>query len=49
MMYAKEIIKNKISETGQIKDVTVLLDKIPIWSVQFAIEGLYRYKKCISS
>ena len=48
-MYAKEIIKNKISGTEQIKDVTTLLDKITILSVQFAIEGLYRYKKCISS
>ena len=49
IMYAKEILKNKISETGQIKDVTVLLDKVPIWSVQFAIEGLFRYKKLSSS
>ena len=48
-MYAKEIIKNKISEAEQVKDVTVLLDKVPIWPVQFAIEGLYRYKKCISN
>ncbi len=49
IMYAKEIIKNKISEADQVKDVTVLLDKVPIWPVQFAIEGLYRYKKCISN
>lgn len=49
IMYGKEIIKNKVSGSEQIKDVTTLLDKIPIWSVQFTIEGLYRYKKCISS
>lgn len=49
ILYTKEIIKNKISETDQVKDITVLLDKIPIWPVQFAIEGLYRYKKCISN
>ena len=49
IMYTKEIIKNKISESDQVKDVTVLLDKVPIWPVQFAIEGLYKYKKCISN
>lgn len=49
IMYAKELIKNRISENEQVKDVTVLLDKTPIWSVQFAIEGLYRYKKYDSS
>ena len=49
IMYARERISNKISEKDQIKDVTVLLDKVPIWPVQFAIEGLYHYKKHSSS
>lgn len=42
IMYAKERIKSRIIEYEQIDDVTVLLDKVPIWPVQFAIEGLYR-------
>lgn len=42
IMYARERIKGKMTEDDQVDDVTVLLDKVPIWPVQFAIEGLYR-------
>lgn len=49
IMYAKERLTNKISDTSYTTDVTVLLDKVPIWPVQFAIEGLYRYSKLDSS
>ena len=45
IMYTKEIVKNKISQVENVKDVTVLLDKVPIWPVQFAIEGLFLFKK----
>ncbi|CUR50964.1 Putative glycosidase [Nitrosotalea devaniterrae] len=41
--YAKERVVGKISSSEYVSDVTVLLDKIPIWPVQFAIEGLYRF------
>lgn len=42
--YAKERVAGKLSKSDYISDVTVLLDKVPIWPVQFAIEGLYRFK-----
>ena len=45
MMYVKERFSKKISKSEQITDVTGLLDKIPIWPVQFAIEGLYQFNK----
>ena len=44
-IYAKERMKNKISESDNIDDFSILLDKVPIWSVQFATEGLYRLGK----
>ena len=43
--YAKERVAGKISSSEYVSDVTVLLDKVPIWPVQFAIEGLYRFSK----
>ena len=43
--YAKERMVGKISSAEYVSDVTVLLDKVPIWPVQFAIEGLYRFNK----
>jgi len=45
IMYAKERFSNKLIDSDEISNVTNLLDKIPIWAVQFAIEGLYRFKK----
>lgn len=42
IMYARERIRGKVTEANQVDDVTVLLDKVPIWPVQFAIEGLHR-------
>jgi len=45
IMYAKERLTNKISDINYTTDVTVLLDKVPIWPVQFTIEGLYRFSK----
>ena len=41
--YAKERLAGKLSSQDYVSDVTILLDKIPIWPVQFAIEGLYRF------
>ena len=41
--YTKERLSGKLSKSNDVSDVTVLLDKIPIWPVQFAIEGLYRF------
>lgn len=49
IMYAKERISNKFSNSNQITDVTVLLDKIPIWPVQFAVEGLYHFKNLMQN
>ncbi len=43
--YAKERLSGKLSSSEYVSDVTVLLDKVPIWPVQFAIEGLYRFNK----
>lgn len=43
--YAKERLKGKLSKTNDVSDVTILLDKVPIWPVQFAVEGLYRFSK----
>jgi len=43
--YAKERLSGKISKSDKISDVAVLLDKVPIWPIQFAIEGLYRFSK----
>src|SRR5581483_7483857 len=43
--YAKERLSGKLSSSEYVSDVTVLLDKVPIWPVQFAIEGLYRFSK----
>ncbi len=43
--YAKERLSNKLGQPDHISDVTVLLDKLPIWSVEFAIEGLYMFTK----
>jgi len=43
--YAKERLSGKLSKSENISDVTVLLDKVPTWPVQFAIEGLYRFNK----
>lgn len=43
--YAKERLASKLSESENVSDVTILLDKVPIWPVQFAIEGLYRFKE----
>jgi len=44
-MYAKERFSNKFEKLDKVENVTGLLDKIPIWPVQFAIEGLYRFSK----
>ena len=41
--YTKERLAGKLSSQDYVSDVTILLDKIPIWPVQFAIEGLYRF------
>lgn len=46
--YAKERLIGRLSKSDDISDVTAL-DKIPIWPVQFAIEGLYRFKNLESS
>lgn len=43
--YAKERLAGKLSSSEYVSDVTILLDKIPIWPVQFAVEGLYRFNK----
>jgi hypothetical protein len=43
--YAKERLSSKLSNAEYVSDVIALLDKIPIWPVQFAIEGLYRFNK----
>jgi hypothetical protein len=43
--YAKERLAGKLSSSEYVSDVTILLDKVPIWPVQFAIEGLYRFNK----
>jgi hypothetical protein len=43
--YTKERLKGKLSKTNDVSDVTILLDKVPIWPVQFAVEGLYRFSK----
>lgn len=43
--YAKERLYGKLSSSEYVSDVTILLDKIPIWPVQFAIEGLYRFNQ----
>jgi len=43
--YAKERLAGKLSRSNDVSDVTILLDKVPIWPVQFAIEGLYRFDK----
>ncbi|MGI0058373.1 MAG: hypothetical protein ACREBJ_01285, partial [Nitrosotalea sp.] len=43
--YTKERLVGKISSSEYVSDVTMLLDKVPIWPVQFAIEGLYRFNK----
>jgi len=45
IMYTKERLSQKISNSQNISNVSGFLDKIPVWSVQFAIEGLYRYNK----
>ena len=45
VMYAKERFSNKFASPDQVADVTGLLDKVPIWPVQFAIEGLYRFNQ----
>lgn len=45
IMYAKERFSNKFEKLDKVENVTGLLDKIPIWPVQFAIEGLYRFSK----
>ena len=45
IMYAKERFSSKFSDSDQIADVSSLLDKIPVWPVQFAIEGLYRFNQ----
>ena len=49
IMYAKERISKRFDNSTKVTDLTILLDKIPIWPVQFAIEGLYRFKKIESS
>ncbi len=41
--YTKERLAGKLSSSEYVSDVTILLDKVPIWPVQFAIEGLYRF------
>lgn len=43
--YTKERLSGKLSSSEYVSDVSVLLDKVPIWPVQFAIEGLYRFNK----
>jgi len=45
IMYAKERFSSKFSDSDQIANVSSLLDKIPVWPVQFAIEGLYRFNQ----
>lgn len=48
-MYAKERISKRFDNSTKVTDLTILLDKIPIWPIQFAIEGLYRFKKIESN
>ena len=47
--YTKERLVGKISRSEDVSDVTALLDKIPIWPVQFAVEGLYRFNNLETS
>jgi hypothetical protein len=48
IMYAKERMKKKVTDADNIDDYSILLDKVPIWPVQFAIEGLYKINKITS-
>ena len=45
IQYAKERLSSKLSQPDFTSDVTVLLDKLPIWSVQFTVEGLHMFGK----
>jgi len=47
--YARERLSGKLSRSEYVSNVTGLLDKIPIWPVQFAVEGLYRFSKLETS